>query len=145
MAAIPQVRKTGPRTYVPAELIVGGQVVEARGSSRVGVAGAGSLKVLGIAVTDGINPEAFVNTPTVVNGLPVLDATQYPANVVVADAGIEVPVKYAAAAAFGDKLIAAAAGTVTPAGANPDARTIVGWCSEPAGVAINATGLVRTI
>jgi hypothetical protein len=145
MAAIPQVRKTGPRTYIPAELITGGQVVEARAASRVGVAAAASLKVLGVAVTDGINPEAFVSTPVVVNGLPVVDATQLPGHVVLADSGIEVPVKYAAAAAFGDRLIAGALGTVTPAGANPDARTIVGVCSEPAGVAINATGLVRTI
>ena len=77
MAAIPQVRKTGPRTYIPAELITGGQVVEARAASRVGVAAAASLKVLGVAVTDGINPEAFVSTPVVVNGLPVVDATQH--------------------------------------------------------------------
>jgi hypothetical protein len=54
-----------------------------------------------------------------------------------------VPVKFAAAAAFGDRLIAAAAGTVTPAGATPDARTIVGFCAELAGVALNGTGLMR--
>ncbi|MGI8682065.1 MAG: hypothetical protein ACR2JO_08040 [Mycobacteriales bacterium] len=145
MAAIPQVRKTGPRTYVPAEQILGGQVVEARAASRVGVAAAGSLKVLGVAVTDGINPEAFVGTSTVVNGLPTLNAVQLPGHVVVADSGIEVPVTYAAAAAFGDRLIAGAAGTVTPAGLTPDARSVVGICSEPNGVAINATGLVRTL
>lgn len=145
MAAIPQVRKTGPRTYVPAELIAGGQVVEARAASRVGVAAAGSFKTLGVAVTDGINPEAFTSTPAVVNGVSVLDANQLPGYVVLADSGIEVPVKYNAAAAFGDRLIAAALGTVTPAGVTPDARTIVAVCTEPAGVAAGAIGLARTI
>jgi hypothetical protein len=146
MAAVPQTFKTGPQTYVPAELVVGGQVVEARASSRVGVAGAGSLKTLGIAVTDGINPEAFTNDATVVNGLPVLDATQRQNHVVVANGGIVVAgVKYAAAAAFGDRLKAAALGTVTPMGAAEDCRLQVGVCVEPAGVLINATGLVRTI
>lgn len=147
MAAVPQTFKTGPETYVPAEAVVGGQVVEARASSRVGVAAAGSLKVLGIAVTDGINPEAFVGTPTTpTNGLPTIDATQLPGHVVVAFGGIVVAgVKYANAAAFGDRLIAAANGAVTPAGATPDARTVIGICDEPAGVAQNATGRVRTL
>lgn len=147
MAAIPQVFKTTPKTYVPAETIVGGQLVEARASSRVGVAAAGSLKVIGVAVTDGATPESFTGTTTTTGttGLPTLDATQVPGYVTVASGGIQVPVKFAAAAAFGDKLIAAANGTVTPAGATPDARTIVGKCVEPAGVAANATGLVETI
>lgn len=145
MSAVPQVTKTGPKTFVPAEAIAGGQVVEARAAGRVGVAAAASLKVLGIAVTDGINPEAFVSSGTVVNGLPTIDATQMPAHVVVAYGGIEVPAKYNAAAAFGDRLVVAALGTVTPAGATPDARTIIGICAEPAGVASGATGLVRTI
>jgi hypothetical protein len=45
-------------------------------------------------------------------------------------------VKYAAVANLGDKLIAASAGRVTPAGATPDARTIVGECTEPGGVTV---------
>lgn len=146
MAAVPQTFKTGPETFVPAELVVGGQVVEARSASRVGVAGVGSVKTLGIAVTDGINPEAFTSEPATVAGLPTLDAAQRANHVVVAAGGITVAgVKYAAAAAFGDRLKAAALGTVTPMGANEDCRLQVGVCPEPAGVAANATGRVRTI
>lgn len=144
MAAVPQVRKTGPRTYVPAELILGGQVVEARAAGRVGVAAAGSLKTLGVAVTDGINPEAFTSEPTTVAGVPTIDAAQRQNNVVVADSGIEVPVTYAAAAAFGDRLQAAAAGAVTPMAAAADCRLLVGTCTEPLGVALGAVGLVLT-
>ena len=67
------------------------------------------------------------------------------APVAVAYAGTEVPVQYSANAAFGDKLVATANGTVAPAGATPDARTIVGICTEPAGVnfATNPRGLMR--
>lgn len=144
MSAVVQVTKTGPRTYTPAEAITGGQLVEARAASRVGVAAAGSVKVLGVALTDAINPEAVSTTPTVVNGRPVLNAAALPTLVPVAYAGDEAPVTYAAAAAFGDKLIAAANGQVTPAGLNPDPRSIVGTCTAPAGVAAGAVGLMRT-
>ena len=145
MAAVVQVRKTGPRTYVPAELILGGQVVEARAAGRVGVAAAGSFKTLGIAVTDGINPEAFTTDPvTVAGGIPTLDASQRQSNVVVADSGIEVPATYAVAAAFGDRLQAAAAGAVTPMAAAADGRLEVGTCTESLGVVAGAVGLVRT-
>lgn len=144
MPGIPQVTTSGPKTFTPAEFIVGGQLVEARGSSRIGVAAAGSLKVLGVALTDAVAPEAFSSTPTLdAFNRPVLNAAPLPDKVAVAYSGEETPVKYAATAAFGDALIAAAAGQVTPAGATPDARTIVGRCTEPAGVAAGATGLMR--
>lgn len=145
MSAVPQVRKGGPSSFKPAELILGGQLVEARAASRIGVAAAGSVKVLGVALTDAINPEAISDEPTVVNGREVLTAAILPVVVAVAHSGDEVPVKYAADAAFGQKLIAAAAGQVTPAGATPDARTIVGTCTEPAGVLAGAVGLMRTV
>jgi hypothetical protein len=63
----------------------------------------------------------------------------------VAYAGDEVPVQYSANASFGDKLVATANGKVAPAAANPDARTIVGICTEPLGVtfATNPRGLMR--
>ena len=138
------VTKQGPKTFKPAELIVGGQVVEARAAGRVGVAAAGTTKYLGVAVIDGINPEAVVATPVTVQGRPVLNAAALPTNVAVAYGGMEVPVTYAGAAAFGDVLIAAANGQVTPAGATPDGRSIVGICTAPAGVAAGAVGLMRT-
>ena len=45
--------------------------------------------------------------------------------------------------ALNDPLVAAANGQVTPAGATPDARTIVGRCTNPGGVAAGAVGLMR--
>lgn len=144
MAGIPQVRKAGPRTYTPAELILGGQVVEARAASRIGVAGAGSVKTLGVAINDAINPEGITTEPVIANGRSVLNAAPLATVVSVVDSGIEVPVKYAAPAAFGDRLKAAAAGTVTPMAAGDDARVYVGKCTQPAGVAGGSTGLMTT-
>lgn len=143
MSAVSQVTKSGPKTFTPAEAILGGQLVEGRANSRIGVAGAGSAKVLGVALTDAQAPEALQTTSTIVAGRPVLNAAPLPTTVAVAYSGEEVPVTYAANASFGDALVAAAAGQVTPAGATPDARTIVGRCTEPAGVTAGAVGLVR--
>lgn len=145
MPGIPVTRKTGPRSFVPAETITGGQLVEARAASRVGVAAAGSFKVLGVAIADAVTPESFQSGTTVVNGRDTLNAAPLPNRVALAYGGDEVPVVYVAAAAFGDKLIAAAAGQVTPAGLTPDARTIVGTCTVPEGVAAGAVGLMRTV
>lgn len=128
MAAIPQARKTGPKSYPVVENVLGGQLVEGRAASVVGVAAAGSAKVLGVALNDAV--PTLVTDP--VNGVLNTAPTGTRASVA---KGVEVPVTYAAAAAFGDKLIAASNGCVTPAGATPDARTIVGECTEPAGVA----------
>lgn len=148
MPGRPIVRKTGPATYTPADnaAVTGGHVVEAVGTERIQLAGAASVKVLGIAVIDGIAPEDLVLTPTTVGGRSVLNTAVLPTTVSVAYGGMEVPCEYAAAAAFGDPLIAAAGGTVTPAGATPDARTIVGRCTQPGGVAAAGDfGLVRTV
>ncbi|GAB2907009.1 hypothetical protein GCM10027047_01600 [Rhodococcus aerolatus] len=146
MAGIPQVTKTGPRSYTPTEPIAGGQLVEARTGGRVGVAAAGSLKVLGVAVTDGVSPDAAFGQPTVVGGFPTVTAVAAPHTVGVAYGGIEVPVTYSATAAFGDALVSTGAGKVGPAGTTPDARTIVGRCAEPAGVtAANTVALMRTV
>lgn len=127
--AIPQVRQTGPKSYPVAETVLGGQLVEGRVASKIGVAAAGTFKCLGVAIDDAV--ATLVTDP--VNG--VLNTGPLPTRAAVAR-GIEAPVKYAAAAAFGDKLIAASLGRVTPAGATPDARTIVGECTELAGVTV---------
>lgn len=145
MSGVPQVTKTGPKSFVPDENIAGGQLVEARAAGRIGVAGAASLKVLGVALGDAQRPEALTGEPTTVGGFPQLNAGPLPTVVSVAYGGIETKVKYLAAAQFGDTLIAAAGGTVTPADATPDARTIVGRCTAPAGVAAGAVGLMRTV
>lgn len=147
MPGITVVRKHQQPSYVPASgvTITGGQVVEGRTGSRIGPAAAGSLVHLGVALGDAISPEAVVTTPTVVGGRNVLNAAILPTIVAVAGPGEEVPVTYAADAAFGQALICAANGTVTPAGAAPDARTIVGKCTQQGGVVVatKAVGLMR--
>ncbi|WJJ10813.1 hypothetical protein P9990_19870 [Prescottella equi] len=144
MAGIPQVTKTGPKTFTPAEVVLGGQLVEARAAGRIGVAAAGSVKVLGVALTDAQSPDAPQGgTTTDAIGRPIANAMGIPTCVAVAYGPVEVQVSYAAAANFGDRLIAAAGGKVTPAAVDADARTIVGICTEPAGVVANKSGLVR--
>lgn len=126
MSAIPQVRKTGPKSYPVAETVTGGQLVEGRTTGNgdsVGVAAAGTFKCMGVALNDAVT--ALVTDP--VNG--VLNTAPLGTRVDVAK-NVEAPVKYAAAANIGDKLIAASNGRVTPAGATPDARTIVGECTQ---------------
>lgn len=133
MGAIPQVRKTGPKSYPAAETVTGGQLVEGRAAGKVGVAAAGSAKVVGVALNDAV--ATLVTDP--VGGVLNTAPTGTRVNVSNRD---EVPVTYVAAADFGDALVAAAGGKVTPAGATPDARTIVGRCTEPDGVAAGAVG-----
>lgn len=150
MSAVPIVTKQGPRTYTPADnsVILGGQLVEGSTGGRIVVATAGSLRVLGAATNDAVAPEDFPPADatdalgrSVVSFVPVATSTA------VVYGGMETIVTYAADAAFGQKLIAAANGTVTPAGATPDARTLVGTCTEPGGVVVatKATGLYRAI
>lgn len=142
MSGIPVRRKGGVQSFEVAENVVGGQLVEARAASQVGVAGADSAAVLGVAIADAVPVGSFDAAP--VNG--VLNAAPQPNRVGIAHAGDEVPVTYAAAADFGVLLVAAANGQVTPfvpaaAGAAPNAHLIVGRCVEPAGVAAGAVGL----
>lgn len=132
----------GPRTYEAGETVDGGQLVEARAGEVIGVAAAGSLKVLGVAQKKATPAAGAVGVGREVDVNGTLDVTLQPSEVAVISDGF-VPVKYAAAAAFGDRLIAAANGQVTPAGAAPDARSIVGWCAELAGVALGEVGLTR--
>jgi len=148
MSGVAQYRKSGPRTFTPGANIRGGRVVEPHATAgRIQEAGAGSVRWLGVALTDAQSPDAVVTGPVVGgDGRPVTAMYSLPITVAVADGGIEVKVTYAANAAFGDRLICAANGTVTPAGANPDARTIVGKCTEPMGVVVatNPRGLMET-
>lgn len=148
MAAVPQVTQRGPKTFTPADnaFVRGGRLVEAVAGGRIQEAGAASVKVLGVALTDAIAPEDVNNTPsTDAQGRLVTPMYSLPTSVAVCYAGSETLVTYSANAAFGDPLVATANGTVAPAGATPDARTIVGRCTEPLGVTIasNAVGLAR--
>jgi len=152
MPGIPQVTKTGPRTYTPAagQTVTGGHLVEPRppvdGERRCAHAAAGSTTVLGVALSDAIAPEGMVSTPVIVNGRPVLDAAPLPRSTAVAYGGIETLVEYAAPADEGQALVAASGGRATPAtAADVDPRAIVGKCTEPGGVTAAGTyALIRT-
>lgn len=147
MSGVAIVFKEGPLTYTPADnsTIKGGDLVAAGTAGRVVVAGAAAVNVLGVALNDAIAPEDVTSTAS---GTP-LTLAAVPANtkVAVAYGGMVVDgVTYTADCAEGVALVAAANGDVSPAGATPDARTIVGWCAEPGGVVVatKATGRVRT-
>lgn len=133
----------GPITYKVKATVRGGRLVEAAAADVNGgvvqEAGAASVKVLGVATKDArlaVDP----NTTDTFGNI-ITDTTQITDEVAV---GVGVyPVVYSANAAFGDPLVATAAGTVAPAGAAPDARTVIGQCREPLGVVIatKAVGL----
>ncbi|MFV8301291.1 hypothetical protein ACNQP7_31835 [Mycolicibacterium fortuitum] len=147
MSGVAVVFKQGPKTYTPADntVVKGGDVVAAGTGGRCVVAGAAAVNVLGIALNDAIAPEDVV---TAASGTPpTLAAVPQVTKVAVAYGGQEVDgVTFTADAAEGVALVAAANGDVSPAGATPDARTIIGWCAEPGGVVVatKATGRVRT-
>lgn len=136
---------TGPVTYKAGQAIKGGQLVEARGArvdiaaGTVGVAGAGSLLVLGVATTDA-KPATDPNS-TDEFGNPVLD-TSGVSEFTAVGVGFY-PVLFTTNAGHGQALIAAAGGGVAAAGAAPDARSVVGYCAEPNGVVAGATGLAK--
>lgn len=130
---ITQVRKSGPKSYPAGGPIRAGRLVEAHGAD-VRTAEVESPAVLGVALNDAVT--ILVTDP--VDG--VLDTAPTGTRVNVAH-GIEAPVTYEAAAAFGDKLVAATSGTVRPALSDPDARTIVGQCTQLGGVTAGEVGL----
>ena len=81
--AVPQVRKTGPRTYTAGAPIRGGQVVVGTDNGNVIPAAGASSRVLGVAVTDAVAQNAPSTTDQF--GNPVLNAVAYPTVVSVAD------------------------------------------------------------
>lgn len=116
-------------SFTCAEAIVGGQLVERRTGSRlVGVAGANSVRVAGVARWDVPAARASIQGPQVGDG-----------NELVVARCVVIPVTFTGAAVAGDPLVATAAGQVTPAGAAPDARFIVGQAFEDVGA--GAVGL----
>lgn len=130
----------GPVTCTVGEPVAGGLMVEARAGGVVGVAAAGSLVALGVATTDATPPADAVSTDAFGNTLVnTAGVSQYTA---VASEGYY-PVTFAAAATFGQALVCAANGQVTPAAAAADPRTIIGKCWEPNGVTAGAVGLAK--
>lgn len=117
MSGIAMKFKTGPQTFKAEAAVTGGQVVQAgTADGTIVPAGAASTTVLGVALTD-----AKPYTPPAPG---VLTAT--PEHTAVACAPAVVPVTSDGTAAFGDLVVAAAAGTVTKVGATPAPGSIVG-------------------
>lgn len=107
----------------PTDVQAGGQllVFTTGGRRRYAVAGAGATRIAGVAMYDIPTTAAYQGGPTV--GLE---------NAQVAMVAVVTTVTASGAIAEGDKLIAAANGRVSAAGATPDARTIVGVAHEAA-------------
>lgn len=137
--------KGGIQSYEVAEAVTGGHLAEGRASSKIGLAAAGSLKVLGGIVNDAVPVSSF--NPEPVNG--VLNANPLPNRAGLAKSGDEMDIEYAADATFGARLKAAAGGKVTPfvSGTDTNPCLVVAICTEPAGVTIsaNAFGLTRIL
>lgn len=133
MAGVPVRLRMGPDTYQVSAAVVGGQLVVPTTGGKIGPAGASALTVLGVALNDALPAGSDVDTTF---------STVRP-DVAVAYGPAEVRVTYTAAAVFGAKLMAAAAGQVTPVTADGDPRLIVGICTEPAGVGAAGVGRMR--
>lgn len=153
------VLKFGPISYQASGLILGGQLVIPTGSTgataappaagsaqtvmacttaNIGALANGAISVLGVAGND-------ANVLTM-PGLPStntyqqqqLDIAQEPDYVSVYTMGV-FNIQYEASCSFGAALIAGIAGGVTPAGATPDARTVIGRCAQAGGVVVSGT------
>jgi hypothetical protein len=136
MSGVNYTLQHGPDTFEVNVAVTGGMLVEPDGTTgKVKPAGAGSLKVLGVAATDAL-PAGSDNPLNFAVARP-FTAVYY--------TSVDIKVTYTNAATFGAKLIAAANGQVTPAGATPDSASIVGICTEPGGVAAGAKGRIRLL
>ncbi len=133
----------GPVTYEVSAVVRAGRLVEPSTGGKVAEAAAGSVTCLGVATTDA-QPTPTANTTDAFGNqvITMVAVDQYTA---IGGSDAIYPVEYSANCAFGQMLVVTAAGTVGPAGATPDARTIVGQCREPGGVvfATKSTGLAK--
>lgn len=140
----------GPDTCEVSAPVTGGQLVapDTANPGKVAPAPAGATNCLGVALTDAHPTGSAPADPL---------HTDWPEpHVAVAD-DVDIHVTYAAAAAYGDLLVCAANGQVTPvtdAAATPTGadvtatRGIVGRCTEPAGVSgagVVARARIRTV
>lgn len=153
------INKFGPFSFQASGLILGGQLVIPTGSSGATAAppgagsaqtvmacttanvsglAAGAISVLGVAGNDGnvLTMPGLPSTNTYQQ--QQLDIAQEPDYVSVYPIGL-FNIQYEASCAFGAALIAGVAGGVTPAGAAPDARTVIGRCMQAGGVVVSGT------
>lgn len=136
----PYLSVNGPETYEVNSAVKGGMLVQARTDGKVEPAAAGSVLVLGVAEIDA---KPYTNPVTTDgDGFESINISPLPTHVTVGFG--RYPVTYAADAAFGAALKAAANGTVTPWVSGTDAANlIVGWCDEPAGVVVATKAVGR--
>lgn len=138
--------RLGPDSYQVSAQVLGGQLVvpDAGPATTVSVAGAAAINVLGVA---GIDAAPIVSQAgnTTGYGQSLTDISVLPDYTSVYAGPADCHVTYAANAAFGQLLKAAALGTVTPwvSGTDTNPATIVGRCTQPGGVTISANAVGR--
>lgn len=130
----------GPETYLVNVAVTRGQVVMPDGTTgRIKPSTGAVATVIGVARDDASPPSAL--SPS--NFATLRD------EVAVFQAPYTVKVQFTDDCAFGVKVVAAAAGAVTPVGAAAaaDGTTVIGYCVEPAGVvaATNAWGRIKLV
>lgn len=133
----------GPDTHEVQAVVKGGQLVSVGTGGKVKVAAATEEKgtVLGVATKDSA-PVGTSYESTNVYGYPVTDASVPQQYTPVYYRGIH-RLTFAANAAFGDPVKAAANGQVTPyLGTDTNTELIVGYCRETGGVTSGAKGKV---
>lgn len=141
MAGVPMRYNDQPITYAVSQVVAGGQFVDAdqttsntNGAATVKPSGAASKLAIGVALRDA----APAGTDS------VTDAAARPPNTTVARRGCVVPVTFAAASKFGDRLKTAAAGKVTPMAATDPASELVAInVTDTGATAATATGYVQ--
>lgn len=128
----------GPVTFQVSADVAGGQLVEVDDAGKVKPATAGSMRVVGVASTDALlDPSAVAGSGSYASPL----RTDVPNDYVAVWRGVFISVTFAADTVPGTRLIAAASGTVTPGGATPDAKTLVGYALDNVDVSENAKGV----
>src|SRR5215467_1751567 len=139
MTAVLPHYKQGAASYQVSTLIFGGQLVEpttaTAGTTDLTVKPAGaSIRVLGVVGKDANVLSAGLPAANAY-GAQLLDMSVLDDFVSVYYGGVDIWAWYSAAVTPGGKLLAAANGTVGPAGAGPAADQVVGICTHPGGVA----------
>lgn len=132
--------KTGPASLQVATLIFGGQLVmpntQANGGTDYTVkpATANTVYCLGVAGNDANVLTAQTGSPNTY-GEPLIDISVLTDYTAVYAGGFDIWAWYSGQAFQGQKLLCAANGTVTGAGAGPAADQVVGICTHPGGIA----------
>jgi hypothetical protein len=138
-ASIPHY-KSGPASKQVATLIYGGQLVQPNTQSyattdlTIKLATANTVYCIGVAGADGNVLSAQTGAPNSY-GQPLIDISVLTDYIPVIYGGYDTWAWYSGQAYEGQRLLCAANGTVTGAGAGPAADQVVGICTHPGGVA----------